>query len=402
MSAKQYNATILQRADTLANFLAKDKVYLENELLIVKVDDKNTDIYIGDGVKPFSQLEPIFSSTWVFGRNTISLTPVKLLATDWVNNIQTKPVTGVLANESEQLILPAWAGQSKEIAQSCGVNFIVRQDGALDFTCNVTPTEDLIIYIGILGKQTENEDDNQAYIKTDIDSNFSSSSTNPVENRVITNKINSIEATIRGITGEDSSTGTINLTALSNIVNNLNESMTSIKNYYKNDILYNKEHIIGITDNSYGEEEAVYRFVIPFEVTVDKNSLYSNMDITAVVINNNEEIITKLDFEFNDLLEGKWTGSIWENNIDTKNYFGGFPIMLVEEGSKILLTGMPLKEQPYVLKGNVILTMQGPWNEDDIIGPEGEDTGGEVLPETDGNGPLPEAPEAEEATLTKI
>ena len=126
------NVRIQQKYDTLENFSEKNEIYLANELLFAKVDDSNINIYLADGVTPFTQLQPIFSTTWVFGRNEISLTPVVIKATEWTQEKKAiKPVSGVLRIETEQVILPAWAADSKTIAMSCGVDFLVSNDAEL-------------------------------------------------------------------------------------------------------------------------------------------------------------------------------------------------------------------------------------------------------------------------------
>lgn len=305
--------------------MAKNEVYLEGEILFVKTDDENIDIYLGDGVTSFADLKPIFSTQWVMGRNEVNLTPVQLKATDWVNNTQTKTVMGVLANESEQLILPAWAGQSKDIAQSCGIDFIVRQDGALDFTCNVTPTEDVIVYIGIFGKLSENEGDNQAFIKTNIDTTLSTSSTNPVENRVITAKIDSIEASIRGITGGDGGDSDTSLSAIVDKLNNISNYTTTV-----------------VPVGKYTDNETLNKITLTFSnLVISKETMRTDSDIATFDIGKTVTIDT--------LAYAHWAGKT-----STGEFFSGCNVY-IDTAGKVYIIGLPVNDTAYNFTGSVTL-----------------------------------------------
>lgn len=337
MADKKLNVRVMQKTDTYDAFLASDLVYLENELLFAKRENNDIDIYLADGVHKFSELEPIFSSTWVFGRNEINLQAIQLLAADWENGVQKKAVSGVLIDENKQILLPAWAAQSKEEALSCGVDYMVSQNGELEFTCNETPTVDLVFYLGILGKMEDNEDDDGAYIKASIDTNFSSSSVNPLENRVITNRFETVEAQIRSITGGGSSgdPSDEDLSSLPAIANKLTNTTTYSATPTQIGTLKvtNDEGVV--------TEEKVDRVVIPFTLTVNKANTNPDTDISCFAIEHSEKISVDI------LSNAYWTGKA-----STGSFFGSCPIIIGADGSVNLLN-VPITEAEYTLTGLV-------------------------------------------------
>lgn len=326
MGQKRFNVRLLPKADTYENFMAKNAVYLENELIFARKENDNVDIYLGDGVSTFSELKPVFSSSWIFGKNEVNLFPVQIEVSDWVDGIASKAVPGVLQNEAEQIVLPAWAAQSREIAQSCGISFIVRQDGILDFTCNVVPTETVICYIGIFGKLTEDENENQPYLRTDIDQVLSSTSTNPVENRVITNKIDQIEASIRGITGGGE--GGDSDASLPAIVDKLN----NVANYPTTAVPVGK----------YVNDEALSKITLTFtDIVISRETMKEDSDIASFDIGKTISIST--------LASARWAGKT-----DSGEFFSGCNIYIDATG-KVYITGLPVADSAYKFTGSVTL-----------------------------------------------
>ena len=74
---------------------------------------------------------------------------VTLAANAWSNNAQTKVVTGVLADETAQLIQPVPASSSREAYENAGVRATAQAAGSLTFTCDTIPASDLSVYVVI-------------------------------------------------------------------------------------------------------------------------------------------------------------------------------------------------------------------------------------------------------------
>ena len=76
---------------------------------------------------------------------------VTLPASGWSSNTQTVTVSGVLANETAQLIQPMPAVASQNAYISAGVICSGQAANQLTFTCTTVPTEDLSVYVVIQG-----------------------------------------------------------------------------------------------------------------------------------------------------------------------------------------------------------------------------------------------------------
>lgn len=76
---------------------------------------------------------------------------VTLTAAGWSANTQTVTVSGVLADESAQLIQPMPAVASQNAYISSGVICSGQAANQLTFTCTTVPTEDLSVYVVIQG-----------------------------------------------------------------------------------------------------------------------------------------------------------------------------------------------------------------------------------------------------------
>ena len=74
---------------------------------------------------------------------------VTLSTSGWSNNAQTVTVTGVLADETAQLIQPMPAVASQASYMSAGIYCSGQAADSLTFTCSETPTEDIALYIVI-------------------------------------------------------------------------------------------------------------------------------------------------------------------------------------------------------------------------------------------------------------
>lgn len=72
---------------------------------------------------------------------------VTLTASAWSSNTQTVTVSGVLADESAQLIQPMPAVASQNAYISAGVICSGQAANSLTFTCSTVPTDDITLYI---------------------------------------------------------------------------------------------------------------------------------------------------------------------------------------------------------------------------------------------------------------
>lgn len=335
MATKTLNARVQLKQDTLANFqLYPESIYLSGEMLIAKVDDNNTNIYIGDGVTPFKSLQPVFSSTWVFGRSEIDLRTVQIEPSDWVNGKCTKTVTGVLTDETKQFLFPAWSSDSKEYAEIFGVNYIVSNTSELEFSCNSTPTVKLTMYLGILGKTDDSQDDG-AYIKTEIDSNFSTSSVNPLENRKITERFNSIESSIREITGQTESGGT---PVINETLPEVSEKLTTATTYS-----LKAPTTIGTYVATDDTESDVKRLKIPFTLTVSRDGMDADSDLSSFTIT----VTQTLNLE-------TMTNAYWTGKSSNGAFFGSCPIIVTAD-KKVKLINVPIEETAYTLTGEITI-----------------------------------------------
>lgn len=72
---------------------------------------------------------------------------VTLTASGWSSNTQTVTVSGVLADETAQLIQPMPAVASQNAYISAGVICSGQAANSLTFTCSTVPTDDITLYI---------------------------------------------------------------------------------------------------------------------------------------------------------------------------------------------------------------------------------------------------------------
>ncbi len=336
MATKTLNARVQMKYDTLANFQANTTtIWLSGEMLFVQTDDNGgLDIYLGDGVHTFGELKPFYSSKWVMGRNTTNLQTIQIQPTDWVNKKATKTCTGVLVLESEQLLVPAWASQSKEIAESCGVDYIVSADNTLEFSCNVVPTEPIIMYMAIFGRQTE-EDNEGSFTVLTVDTTLSSSSTNPVENRAITSRILGIESSIREITGQTESGGTPTITET---LPEVSEKLTTATTYS-----LKAPSTIGTYVAEDNTESEVKRLKIPFTLTVSRAGMDTDSDLSSFTIT----VTQTLNLE-------TMTNAYWTGKSSNGAFFGSCPIIVTAD-KKVKIISVPIEETAYTLTGEITI-----------------------------------------------
>lgn len=74
---------------------------------------------------------------------------VTLLASGWADNAQTVTVTGVLADETKQLIQPMPAIDSQDAYVSAGIICSGQAENQLTFKCSTVPTEDISLFVVI-------------------------------------------------------------------------------------------------------------------------------------------------------------------------------------------------------------------------------------------------------------
>lgn len=77
-------------------------------------------------------------------------TVITLTAAGWnSSNQQTVTVSGVLANEAAQLIIPVPAMASLSAYQAAGILCTAQATNSLTFTCTTKPTANITVYITI-------------------------------------------------------------------------------------------------------------------------------------------------------------------------------------------------------------------------------------------------------------
>ena len=74
---------------------------------------------------------------------------VTLPASGWSRNTQTVTVSGVLADETKQLIQPMPAVASQQAYMTAGIYCSGQAANSLTFTCSEVPTDDISLYVVI-------------------------------------------------------------------------------------------------------------------------------------------------------------------------------------------------------------------------------------------------------------
>lgn len=74
---------------------------------------------------------------------------VTLTASGWVDGVQTVAISGVLADETDQLIQPVPAMASQAAYIEAGILCTGQAENSLTFTATTAPTDDLTVYVVI-------------------------------------------------------------------------------------------------------------------------------------------------------------------------------------------------------------------------------------------------------------
>lgn len=72
---------------------------------------------------------------------------ITLTTAGWADNQQTVTLTGVLADEDSQFILPTPAAASRTMYNDCDIQCITQATDSLTFSCATVPTDALSVYI---------------------------------------------------------------------------------------------------------------------------------------------------------------------------------------------------------------------------------------------------------------
>lgn len=328
MATKTFNARVKNKYGTLESFNQSNIVLMQGELAFVTDATNETQmIYVGDGVTPFQQLTPIFSTGYIVGIDKMKLEVVQLQPGDWTNKEQIKSVNGISADEQSQLVIVTYSQGSRQACQSAGLDYYVTNDAKLAFTCVTVPTDVLTVYVSIFGAQGDG-DSNKPVIRTDIDSSFSTTSENPVQNKVITAKITSLESEINSITGGG---GTGDTTSLSSLDTKITNATT-----YK----LNEKVKIGTYNN-----EDNYRQLVDYSLYVSSEVMESNSDLGMIEVTGPNVTFTKLS-------QAYWCGKTVSGD-----FFGNFPVRVTSD-HKVHLVNVPVSTNQYYLEGYIVF--EGP------------------------------------------
>lgn len=84
--------------------------------------------------------------------SSMKVAQIVLLAVGWASdNTQTVDVTGILADENQQLIIPVPKSESKSAYISAGIECVSQAADSLTFQCASAPTEDIRINVFVFG-----------------------------------------------------------------------------------------------------------------------------------------------------------------------------------------------------------------------------------------------------------
>ena len=85
----------------------------------------------------------------------LKMVTIILTTAGWSNKAQTATVSGILADETKQLIQPVPSSASKTAYYDAGIQCSSQAQNSLTFTAETTPTVDLTVYIAIQEVQEE-------------------------------------------------------------------------------------------------------------------------------------------------------------------------------------------------------------------------------------------------------
>lgn len=202
MAQKMYNARVKWKRDTSANWTSNDPVLLDGEIIIVDTSSGETRFKVGDGTKKYSQLP--FEDEAV--RSLISAKVDKVSGKELSSNDYTdaeKSKLAGIAAGANKYTHPAYTSRSSGLYK-----MTVDSMGHVSAASAVTKAD--IVALGIPGQDTNttygNASSSSAGLmsatdkakldgiasganKTTVDSELSSTSTNPVQNKVVNNAL---------------------------------------------------------------------------------------------------------------------------------------------------------------------------------------------------------------------
>lgn len=202
MAQKMYNARVKWKRDTSANWTSNNPVLLDGEIIIVDTSSGETRFKVGDGTKKYSQLP--FEDEAV--RSLISAKVDKVSGKELSSNDYTdaeKSKLAGIAAGANKYTHPAYTSRSSGLYK-----MTVDSMGHVSAASAVTKAD--IVALGIPGQDTNttygNASSSSAGLmsatdkakldgiasganKTTVDSELSSTSTNPVQNKVVNNAL---------------------------------------------------------------------------------------------------------------------------------------------------------------------------------------------------------------------
>lgn len=75
---------------------------------------------------------------------------ITLTTAGWVDNAQTVTVNGILADETQQIIVVVPTDGSKTMYYECNVDCVSQAENKLTFNCKTVPTAELSVYINTI------------------------------------------------------------------------------------------------------------------------------------------------------------------------------------------------------------------------------------------------------------
>lgn len=322
MATKTFNTRIKNKYGTLDSFNQSNIVLMQGELAFVTDNDVQM-IYLGDGITPFKELTPIFSTAYIVGIDKMNMEEVKLQPSAWNDKMQSVEVKGVSQLETTQLVIPTFSQASRQAALSAGIDYYVSNANEITFTCINVPTDIITVYVSIFGAKN-NDSEDAPVIRTPIDDILSTESTNPVQNKVITAKITSLESTINSITGGD---GTGDTTSLSSLDTKITNATT-----YK----LNEKVKIGTYNNKDN-----YRQLIDYSLYVSSEVMEPNSDLGMIEVTGPQVTFTEL------------TQAYWCGKTASGDFFGNFPVRVTSD-KKVHLVNVPVSTNQYYLEGYIV------------------------------------------------
>lgn len=135
--------TIAPEFDPAVVYDARDIVFYNNALY------KFTSSHFGEWTGTDAELTTVSEEITELNTMLPFSVPVTLTVSGWVNESQTVTVSGVLADETAQLIQPVPAQSSRTDYNEAGVEATAQAANSLTFTCTAVPSVSLSVYVVI-------------------------------------------------------------------------------------------------------------------------------------------------------------------------------------------------------------------------------------------------------------